>query len=114
MSEARALDRLRRKLTVENLWLYIMRSLIEAGEPLSGYDIKVRLRERFGINPPAITVYTVIYRMVREGLLGKVDGSSGTRYVPREKGLHAFDKALDFLKQTYSKLAGSVEVEKID
>ncbi|MEM0355393.1 MAG: PadR family transcriptional regulator [Desulfurococcaceae archaeon] len=114
MNETKALDRLQRKLTIENLWLYIMKSLIDAKQPLSGYDIKIQLRENFGINPPAITVYTVIYRMVREGLIGKVNGNNGVKYVPREKGLYAFNKALNFLKQIYSKLAGVVEDEKID
>lgn len=107
MNETKALERLYRKLTTENLWLYIMRSLIEAGEPLSGYEIKVRLREKYGINPPTITVYTVIYRMVREGLISRVDGSGGAKYSVKEKGVEAFNKALDFLKQTYFKLSSN-------
>lgn len=110
MNETRALERLHRKLTTENLWLYIMRSLIEAGEPLSGYEIKVHLRERFGINPPTITVYTVIYRMVREGLISRVDGSGGARYSIREKGVETFYKALEFLRQTYSTLSEGLTV----
>lgn len=91
-----------------------MRSLIEADEPLSGYEIKIRLRERFGINPPTITVYTVIYRMVREGLIGRVYGSDGAKYLVREKGVDAFNKALDFLKQTYFRLSSDLMVRRFD
>lgn len=103
-SRPRALDRLERKLTVENLWIYIIKILMDEGRPLRAYDLKVRLKERFGINPPAITVYTVIYRMARDGLVQRKKEGEETYYVPTELGIESYKKALLFIETILSKL----------
>ncbi|WP_245526402.1 helix-turn-helix transcriptional regulator [Desulfurococcus mucosus] len=100
----RAYTRLVKKLTVENLWLYIVKILLDEGKPLKAYDVKVRLRERFGIDPPAVTVYTVIYRMSRDGILARRQEGEETVYSVTERGVDAFRKALLFLEEVVSKL----------
>lgn len=62
-----AYERLVKKLTKENLWMYILRILSEG--PTYAYEIKKELRERFRISPATITVYVVLYKMRREGLI---------------------------------------------
>jgi DNA-binding PadR family transcriptional regulator len=100
----RALQRLQKKLTVENLWLYIVKILTEENTPLRAYDIKVKLRDKFGINPPAVTVYTVIYRMALDGLLVRVKEGGETRYKVSNLGVEAFRKALVYLEELLAKL----------
>ncbi|MCY0868139.1 MAG: helix-turn-helix transcriptional regulator [Desulfurococcus sp.] len=104
MPEPKAYSRLTRKLTVENLWLYVVKILLDKGEPMRAYDIKIELRERFGINPPAITVYTAIYRMVRDGVLTRRQRGDEAVYTVSERGLEAFKKALVFMEEVLSKL----------
>ncbi|MEM0004215.1 MAG: PadR family transcriptional regulator [Desulfurococcaceae archaeon] len=100
----RALIRLQRKLTVENLWLYIIKILMEEKNPLRAYDIKVKLRERFSIDPPAVTVYTVVYRMGLDGLLSRIKEGEEQRYKLTETGIEAFHKAIVFLEEVVAKL----------
>ncbi|MEM1695078.1 MAG: PadR family transcriptional regulator [Desulfurococcaceae archaeon] len=104
MSEPRALARLKRKLTVENLWLYIICILKGENKPLKAYDIKVKLRELFDVNPPAITVYTVLYRMVRDGLLEKKSNNGEVLYTPTDRGLEAYRKGLVLIEEVLAKL----------
>jgi len=104
MSMPRAYNRLVRKLTVENLWLYIVKVLLDEKKPLKAYDVKVRLRERFDMDPPAVTVYTVIYRMSRDGLLSRREEGGEAVYVVTERGVDAFRKAILFLEEVLSKL----------
>ena len=104
MSESRALKRLKDKLTKENLWLYIVREL--ADEPMYAYKVKVVLREKYNINVATVTVYTVLYRMEREGLIMKVRGDDVT-YRTTEKGLEQLSKALAFMKEIVQLLEGA-------
>ncbi|MEL9908185.1 MAG: PadR family transcriptional regulator [Desulfurococcus sp.] len=104
MSTSRAYIRLVKKLTVENLWLYIVKILMEEGKPLKAYDIKVRLREKFGIDPPAVTVYTVVYRMSRDGLLSRRQENGEALYSVTERGINAFKNALVLIEEILSKL----------
>jgi len=105
-----AYERLVKKLTVEVLWLYIVKMLLE--RPMYGYEIAKEFRSKFGFSPARITVYTVLYRMEREGLLqseyrGGLPGSLGRRYYRlTEKGLEAFKKARGFLEGTLRSLFG--------
>jgi DNA-binding PadR family transcriptional regulator len=61
-----ALDRLEKKLTKENLWIYILKLLKD--RELYAYELKDKIRARFGFEPAMITVYVVLYKMEREGL----------------------------------------------
>lgn len=100
----RALLRLQRKLTVENLWLYVVKVLLDEKRSMRAYDIKVKIREKFGIDPPAVTVYTVIYRMGLDGLLTRERSEDGSRYKPTERGIEAFRTAIVFLEELVAKL----------
>jgi DNA-binding PadR family transcriptional regulator len=50
-----AYERLVRKLTRENLWLYILRMLLEKQDYPPG--LKRRFREKFNFEPAGITFY---------------------------------------------------------
>lgn len=63
----KALDRLITKLTKENLWIYVVKLLME--RPMYGYEIAREIRERFNINITNVGVYVVLYKMERDGLV---------------------------------------------
>jgi len=105
LDESRALKRLKDKLTKENLWLYIVRELAE--KPMYAYKVKVVLREKYNINVATVTVYTVLYRMEREGLITKVRGDD-TTYRATEKGLEQLSRALAFMKEIVRSLEGAL------
>lgn len=102
MEESKALRRLKEKLTKENLWLYIVKEL--AQEPTYAYKVKVLLREKYNINVATVTVYTVLYRMEKEGLITKVKSDDKEVYKVTEKGVEQLNKALTFLKNLVATL----------
>ena len=102
MQESKALKRLKDKLTKENLWLYIIKEL--AQKPMYAYQVKVVLKEKYGINVATVTVYTVLYRMEREGLITKVKVDEDKLYKPTEKGLEQLEKGLSFLHDVIERL----------
>lgn len=60
-----AYERLVRKTTKENLWLYIL-SILEEG-PRYAYQLKEEIRRRFGFEVGEVTSYVVLYALKREG-----------------------------------------------
>ncbi len=101
---AKPLKRLQRKMTIENLWLYVMKVLLDEA-PLRGYDIKKKIEKRFGFKPTTITVYTVVYRMYREGLIEKISVKGDTLYRPTEEGKRVFRKGLEVIREVLEKLS---------
>ena len=103
-----AYRRLVRKLTVENLWLYVL-SLLKRG-PLYGYEIVARIKENFGFKPGRVTCYIVLYKLQSEGLIasGKLSSSnSGPQrkyYVLTKKGEKALERAKSFLRELSERL----------
>jgi len=92
-----AYERLVKKLTKENLWLYIISVL--RSQPMYGYAIKKAISEKFNFTPSTITVYAVIYRMVREGLLEKFSSGGTSYYKVTDKGVKVFEKAREFIRK---------------
>jgi len=92
--ETDAVKRLKRKLTIETLWIYVIAVLKKHGA-LHGYGVKKKIREEFNFNPATITTYTVLYRMEKEGLIEKDESNT---YKITEKGSNAYEKAKQFIK----------------
>ncbi|MEN3037414.1 MAG: PadR family transcriptional regulator [Candidatus Methanosuratincola petrocarbonis] len=104
-----AYERLAEKITRENLWLYVMRLLMD--RPMYAYEIRERISEEFGFEPATITVYIVLYGMEREGLLASSRESAGGKkvarryYRPTEKGMETFRRGLELLRETARRLS---------
>jgi len=64
---SRAYVRLRSSVTRENLWLYILRMLLD--RPMYAYEIGKELSNRFGFSTATVTVYVVLYKLQRENLI---------------------------------------------
>ncbi|MEM4303862.1 MAG: PadR family transcriptional regulator [Candidatus Caldarchaeum sp.] len=96
-----AYERLVKKLTHENLWLYILTLLSK--KPLYGYEIRGMIEREFGFKPGQVTSYVVLYRLERGGLIKVVNEAKGSRgparkyYMVTEKGVKTLGKAKKFL-----------------
>lgn len=103
-----AYRRLIRKLTVENLWLYVL-SLLKK-EPLYGYEIREKIRKNFGFRPGRVTCYIVLHKLESEGLITSkraVEKSSGPQrkyYVLTARGAKALERAKAFLRKLFEEL----------
>jgi DNA-binding PadR family transcriptional regulator len=103
LENSKALKRLIRKLTVETLWIYVVKVLMVYG-PMKAYDIKKKLYEFFGLKVPTITVYSVVYKLCSEGILEQVKTGSDVVYKVTDKGVAEYRKALGFIEDIVSKL----------
>ncbi len=101
-TQSKTLLRLERKMTTENLWLYILSILKE--KPTYAYNIRVRIAEKYGFKPPTMTVYTVLYRLIREGLIEPVDYNGMKVYRVTDKGLAIYEQAVKYLQEVVNKL----------
>ena len=90
-----AYRRLFNKLTKENLWLYLLRMLIN--RPMYAYEIAKKIKIVFGFDIAIVTVYVVLYKMRREGLIQ----TGETEPIPRKlnrKYYEITEKGLNVLK----------------
>ena len=69
-----ALKRLNKKLTIEVLYMWILRLLAEGNK--YAYELRDEVGKRFGFSPATVTSYAVLYKMAREGLVKALDRSS--------------------------------------
>ncbi len=100
--------RLVTKLTKENLWLYILKMLLE--RPMYAYEISKEITERFGFSTATVTVYVVLYKMQREGFIQvkletSVTGRPDRKYYEiTGRGREIFLKGKMFLGEVARKL----------
>jgi PadR family transcriptional regulator PadR len=67
IDQFKALRRFVDKLTRENLWIYVLRLLQEG--PKQDSEIRDMMNRRFGFEPTGVTSHTILYKMVRDGLV---------------------------------------------
>ncbi len=95
----KAMARLLKNITVRTLWIYVLAVLKDG--PTYPYNVKKGIRERFSFSPPTVTLYTVMYRLEREGLIRKTD--KGT-YEVTELGLQALKEGARLLSELSRKI----------
>jgi len=106
--KVKAVQRLKDKLTKENLWLYVLRLLQEG--PKYGYELRKQIKERFDFSPGKVTSYTVLYLLRREGLVRvrkgeKEEGKPARKYYEiTEKGKEAMKMAKEVISELLSKV----------
>lgn len=103
------LDRLKEKMTRENLWIYIL-SLLNEG-PKYPYELDSLIEKRFGWRPAKVTSYIVLRSLKSKGLvkMTRRRGESGRMrdyFEITDAGKEMLEKGLEFIKQTYEKLSG--------
>jgi len=99
-----AVERLRDKLSKENLWIYIL-SMLKKG-PMYGYEIASKIRDELKINASIITTYVVLYKMEKEKLIQRERSKERTRtsrkvyYSITDKGVLSLEEGLEILDNT--------------
>lgn len=99
---SKPLTRLKRKLTVENLWVYVIASLMI--KPTYAYRVRKLINELFGFSPTTITLYSVIYRLKKNGLIEEEFVSGERIYKPTEEGVKELLEAISYLEQMIKRL----------
>ena len=93
-SEYAPVNRLRKKLQIDNLWMWILRLLLE--EEKYAYELRKEIKERFGFTPATVTSYAVLYRLERDEYVKSTVRSrfpSRKYYQITEKGIEALKEA---------------------
>jgi len=102
------LQRLKQKLTKENLWLYIL-SLLRERE-MYGYEIRKYIKERFGFSSAVVTAYVVLYKLQVEGYVetkwqkSPIGRPDRKYYSITEKGIELLNMAKKYLAELFEKL----------
>ncbi len=95
------LKRLKNKLTCENIWLYILRLLME--NPMYAYEIRKRIEDRFGFKIGEITAYIVLYKLAGSGYVRtewKVEkGRQRKYYKITEGGEKLLKEGIEFIDE---------------
>ncbi|MHA2251135.1 MAG: PadR family transcriptional regulator [Candidatus Kariarchaeaceae archaeon] len=112
-------DRLWKKLRVDNLWLWILKLLIEKNK--YAYELRQEIKERFGFEPATVTSYAVLYRLERSGFVTEASQSltpNRKYYQITSKGVEALKLAETTLQKTLTELFSDIsawpEIEKTE
>ena len=97
----KALTRFVSKITKENLWIYVINSLIN--EPKTGYEIVKEVKGKYMIRVTTVSVYVVLYKMERDGLLKSFDKDGKKYYMVTEEGLREYNSAIKALVDLLSR-----------
>ncbi|MBS7612377.1 helix-turn-helix transcriptional regulator [Candidatus Bathyarchaeota archaeon] len=76
--------------------------------PLYAYEVRKILKSRFGFNVATITIYMVLYKMEKEGLIKKSTKKKSARrqyYEITLLGLKTLKDGLSFLEKTLENLS---------
>ena len=104
----RAFKRLKNKITIDNLWIYILRLLQEKN--MYGYELKESIKTKFGFAPATVTSYTILYKLEKDELVTSFisDNPEGRPdrkyYAITEKGKEAMKEARNLLSEILVKV----------
>jgi PadR family transcriptional regulator len=91
-----AFEHLRDTLTRGNLWLYIL-AVLEKG-PRSPVELRKEVRGRYSFAPAAITFYSVLYKLRREGLVRKASAEFRSKYEVTQRGREELARGRELLR----------------
>lgn len=97
--------RLWKKLRLDNLWVWILKLLIE--ENKYAYELRQEIKERFNFEPATVTSYAVLYRLERQGYVSEASRSKTPNrkyYEITDLGREAFKFANTILSDTMNEL----------
>ncbi len=98
------LDRLKRKLTKEVLWIYILSLLTE--RQMYGYEISAEIKKRFNFEPATITTYVVLYSLERSGYVKSNKENKRRYYQITDDGKELMESARDFIESVLEIIFG--------
>ena len=105
---SKAYKRLKKKITIENLWLYILRLLQE--REMYGYELRESIKNHFGFEHGTVTSYTILYKLEKDKLVSSYvkdnpEGRSNRKYYEiTEDGNKAMEEAKGLFKEIITKV----------
>jgi len=103
MTGTRPMRRLRRHLTVENLWLYIL-SLIRKKMEVYAYALPEEIEKRYSFKPSRVMMYIVLHMLEDEGLITSKMKERRKYYRLTKKGNEALKESRKMLTSLSRKL----------
>ncbi|MEW5996278.1 MAG: PadR family transcriptional regulator [Candidatus Micrarchaeota archaeon] len=97
MPETRPIRRLRRHLTIENLWLYIL-SIIRRDGECYAYTLPEQIEKDFYFRPSRVMVYIVLHMLEGEGLIKGEQKERRKYYRLTENGREALAEAKKYFR----------------
>lgn len=92
------LKRLKSKMTIELLWLYILSILKK--KDMHAYALRFAIHKRFGFLPGNVTAYVVLYKLQSRGFVKKKSSGNRVVYSITPKGKELTKSAEKFLLHT--------------
>ena len=102
MSEDRALRRLRRKLGIETLWIFILSVL--ASRDSYAYEIMKDIERIFGFNPGKVLPYVVLRKLEAQGLVESYRVEKRRYYRITEEGRRTLEEGITYISEVLEKL----------
>jgi DNA-binding PadR family transcriptional regulator len=105
---SKAFKRLKKKISIDNLWIYILRLLLE--KEMYGYELKESIKDRFGFEPATVTSYTILYKLEKDALVTSYvkDNPEGRPdrkyYTITEEGKTAMKEAKGLFEEIFGKV----------
>ena len=100
------LKRLNAKTTTECLWLYLLSLMKE--EPIYAYEIRAKIREKYGFTIGNVTAYMVLYKLERDGYVKTEwimkENRQRKYYRITPKGKELLKEGIGYLKELAKKL----------
>jgi DNA-binding PadR family transcriptional regulator len=91
LEKSREIARLKEKLGIEVLWVYILSLLKKA--PSHAYVLRKEIHEQFGFRPGNVSVYVVLYKLEGRGFVSAKREDNRKVYSITEKGKKLFSLA---------------------
>jgi len=102
--ESSEIKRLKRKLSIELLWIYIL-SLLKRG-PSHAYALRSKIKEEFGFLPGNVSAYVVLYKLKNRSFVSVKEDGNRAVYSITQKGKALLKEARQEL-QRLERLLGS-------
>jgi len=100
IAESKPARRLRKTVTVGNLWIYIL-SLIKKHKKVYAYTLDNGIKDEFGFKPSKIMIYIVLYKLEAEKLIESKFEERRKYYTLTSEG----EAGLLFAKKYFGKLS---------
>ncbi|MCX8202677.1 MAG: PadR family transcriptional regulator [Candidatus Micrarchaeota archaeon] len=98
----RPLKRLKRSLTIDNLWIYILSILKDRN--MHAYNIFKEMDKRYGLKPGLVTPYVVLYKLEEDKYIIGYDSGRRRYYKITEKGKNVLRRAKEEIKKAFKRL----------
>ena len=94
----RPVERLKRKLGIELLWIYILSMLKK--KPSHAYILRKEIEKRFGFLPGNVSVYVVMYKLQARNFVSARQDGNRTVYSITKEGKQLLKEAKKALLDT--------------